>query len=499
MAASDWQGSLKCDIILFGTTRWSLAEKDGECKLDSAIKQQLIDIAGRENFSDLLIDLVSYSYDASDHSHRPEAAVWPTHSGQISKILILANEHRFPVTPRGAGTGLAGAAIPSSGGLILDLCRMNRIIDIRISDRLAIVQPGVVYADLEKALIPFGFFYPPDPASASVCTLGGNVATNAGGMRGAKYGVTKDYVMGLEIVLPDGRIMRSGSGCMKSASGYDLTRLIVGSEGTLGVITEITLKIVPKPTSVRTGLAAFASLDDASRGFLDIIRSGIVPSILEVLDGHTIRVLRETGGMDLPDAMAMILVETDGHTEEEASFQMAKVTEAFRKHHTLEIRVAASLPEVEQLWKIRKSAGSVAARLRPNNVSEDVTVPISRVPALMTGISAIVQKHDLPFVIFGHAGDGNLHPRIMYDRSNPEEVRKLDRILAEVFRLTCNLGGTITGEHGVGLAKAPYMNFEHDPVALDMMRAIKRLFDPHHILNPGKMALEGPDASEARI
>jgi glycolate oxidase len=203
--------------------------------------------------------------------------------------------------------------------------------------------------------------------------------------------------------------------------------------------------------------------------------------------------------MNLPDAMALILVETDGHTEEETSFQMAKVTEAFRKHRAVEIHVAASLPEAEALWKIRKSAGSVAARLRPNNVSEDVTVPISRVPALMTGISAIVQKYDLPFVIFGHAGDGNLHPRIMYDRSDPNEVRKLDKTLEEIFRLTCDLGGTITGEHGIGLAKAPYMNFEHDAVALDMMRAIKRLFDPHHILNPGKMALDGPDADQARI
>jgi glycolate oxidase len=477
----------------------SFAKKAGERKVDSAIKQQLMDIVGRESFTDLLIDLVSYSYDASDHSHRPEAAVWPSHSEQISKILALANEHRFPVTPRGAGTGLAGSAIPSSGGLILDLCRMNKIIDIRIPDRLAIVQPGVVYADLEKALAPFGFFYPPDPASASVCTLGGNVATNAGGIRGAKYGVTKDYVMGLEVVLPDGRILRSGSGCMKSASGYDLTRLIVGSEGTLAVITEITLKIVPKPTSVKTGLASFAQLEDASRSFLDIIHSGIVPSALEVLDVHTIRVLRETGGMDLPDAMAMILVETDGCTDEEASFQMTKVTEAFKRNRPLEIQVATSLPEAEQLWRIRKSAGSVAARLRPNNVSEDVTVPISKVPALMTGISAIVRKVGLPFVIFGHAGDGNLHPRIMYDRSDPDQVKMLDQTLEEIFRLTCQLGGTITGEHGVGLAKAPYMAFEHDPVALDMMRAIKRLFDPHNILNPGKMALEGPNAGEVRI
>jgi glycolate oxidase len=304
-------------------------------------------------------------------------------------------------------------------------------------------------------------------------------------------------VMGLEVVLPDGRIMRSGSSCMKSSSGYDLTRLLVGSEGTLGVITEITLKIVPRPASVRTGVASFVDLEDAGRSILEITRSGIIPSALEVLDERTVCVLRETAGMDLPDAMAMILVETDGHTEEEASFQMAKVTEVFQKHRALEIRVAVSLAEAEQLWKIRKSAGSVAARLRPNNVSEDVTVPLSQVPALITGISAIVRKVDLPFVIFGHAGDGNLHPRIMYDRSNLEEVKKMDRALDDIFRLTCRLGGTITGEHGVGMAKAPYLKFEHDPVALDMMRAIKRLFDPHQVLNPGKMALEGQDASGA--
>jgi glycolate oxidase len=454
------------------------------------IKELLIEIVGRENYTELLIDMVSYSYDASDHDHRPEAAVWPANAEQISRILSLGNERGFPVTPRGAGTGFAGGAVPARGGLILDLCRMNRIIDIRIADRLVVVQPGVVYGDLEKVLAPYGFFFPPDPASGKVCTIGGNVATNAGGIRGAKYGVTRDYVLGLEVVLPDGRIMRTGTYCMKSSSGYDLTRLFVGSEGTLGVVTEITLKINPRPTAFMTGLAQFADLEDAGRAVAGIMHSGIVPSVLEVLDDNTIRVLRERGGMDLPDVKAIILVETDGYTDGEASFQMDRVCEVFRRNRALRIQTADSPQEAEELWRARRSAGIVASQLRPSNVSEDVTVPITRVPRLLTGISSIVRKYDLPFVIFGHAGDGNLHPKIMYDPFDPDQVKRVGQAVDEIFRLTCDLGGTLTGEHGIGLAKAPYMTLEHDPVALQVMRSLKTLLDPNNILNPGKMNLE---------
>jgi glycolate oxidase len=465
--------------------------------MQDSIKKALIDIVGEYRFSNRLIDLVSYSYDASDHHHRPEAAVWPTSTEQVSRLLILANEHLIPVTPRGAGTGLAGSAIPASGGLVLDLCRMNKILDIRIPDRLVVVQPGVVYADLEKALAPHGFFFPPDPASSSVCTLGGNVATNAGGMRAGKYGVTSDYVLALEIVLPDGRIMRTGSDCMKSVSGYNLTKLLVGSEGTLGVITEITLKIHPKPTAFKTALASFATLKDAGRAIIDTMHSGIIPSALELLDANSIKVLRERGGMNLPEAMAMILAETDGHTDAEASYQMGKVIDMFRKNNVTDIQVAHTAQEAEDLWRARKSVGSTAAQLRPNNISEDATVPISKVPDLLKGISTIVRKHMLPFVIFGHAGDGNIHPRIMYDPANPEEVKRLHKAVEEIFKLACDLGGTLTGEHGIGLSKAPYMTMEHGSVALEVMRAIKKLLDPNNILNPGKMALEDcePDRS----
>ncbi len=456
-----------------------------------SIKLALIDIVGQSNFTDSLIDLVSYAYDSSDHEHRPDAAVWPATSEQVSEILIMANEHRFAVTPRGAGTGLAGGAVPAGGGLILDLCRMNKILDIQIVDRRVVVQPGVVYADLERALNPYGFFFPPDPASGKVCTLGGNVATNAGGLKGAKYGVTKDYVMALEVVLPDGRIMRTGSNCMKSVSGYDLTRLLVGSEGTLGVATEITLKISPKPLAFKTCLALFPSLKDAGKSVADIMHSGVIPSVLEVLDDNSISVLREHADMDLPDVNAIILVETDGYTEVEVSFQMNKIIDVFKRNSAMDIQAADSPEEAEELWKGRKSVGSVASQLRANNISEDVTVPISKVPDLLTGVSNIVRKYGLPFVVFGHAGDGNLHPKIMYDPSDPKEVEGAKKAADEIFTLTCNLGGTLTGEHGIGLAKAPYMTMEHDPVALDVMSSLKKLFDPNNILNPGKMNLDG--------
>ncbi len=435
------------------------------------------------------MDLVSYSYDASDHDHRPEAAVWPANAEQVSRILAMANVFRFPIIPRGAGTGLAGGAVPVQSGLVLDMCRMNEIQDISITDRLVVVQPGVVYADLQKALAPYGFFFPPDPASGKVCTLGGNVATNASGLRGAKYGTTRDYVMGLEVVLPDGRVMRTGSRCMKSVSGYDLTRLFVGSEGTLGVVTDITLRINPKPSAFKTGLAFFPSLEGAGQAVTHVVHSGIVPSILEVLDDNAIKVLREYRGMKLPHAMAMILVETDGHTQGEAAFQMDKVIEVFRKNAATNIQIAESPEEAEELWQARKSVGSAAGQLRPNNVSEDVTVPISKVPHLLTGISAIVRKHDFPFVIFGHAGDGNLHPKIMYDRSDPDQVKRIEKVVHEIFDLTCTLGGTLTGEHGIGVAKAPYMKLEHDPVALDVMGSLKTLLDPNNVLNPGKIIL----------
>ena len=455
------------------------------------INQQLKDIVGTENFTDSLIDLIAYSKDASEFKHRPDGAVWPISTEQISAILRLANQEKFPVIPRGAGTSLSGLVVPQQGGVILDFGRMNKILEIRIEDRLAVVQPGVVYADLERALAPHGFFFPPDPASGAVCTLGGNVATNAGGIRGAKYGTTRDYVLGLEVVLPNGEVMRTGSKCMKSVSGYDLTRLFVGSEGTLGVVTEIILKINPKPPASSTALATFAVLEDAGRAVSEVMHSGILPRALEVVDRQTLVAINQNTKLTLPEVEALLVAETDGYTKEENEFQLAKIIEIFKKNHAQDIKKAETQAEAEALWAARKSAYGVMARINYNLFVEDLSVPISKVPDMLRVISDLARKYDLKMPTVGHVGDGNLHPVISFDGTKPEEVKRVEKASEELFKRVIDMGGTLTGEHGIGLAKAPFMHFEHDPVAMGVMRSLKRLFDPNNILNPGKMALDG--------
>jgi len=458
--------------------------------MDEKIKQELIKIVGEENYTERLIDMVSYSYDASEHSHRPSCGVLPATADQVSEIMKLANREGIPVIPRGSGTGLSGMSVPAKGGIVLDLSHMNKIIKISIEDRLAIVQPGVVYASLENALVPFGFFFPPDPASGKVCTLGGNVATNAGGVKGAKYGTTRDYVLGLQVVLPDGRIMRTGSKAIKSVSGYDLTRLFVGSEGTLGVVTEIILKINPKPRATSTALSTFDNLEDAGHAVTEIMHSGILPSVLEILGRETLVAINRNTDLHLPEVDAMLLVETDGYTSEETEYQMKKILEIFRKNHAQEVKEAKSEAEVTELWKARKSAYAVLARIKTHFVLEDVTVPIGKVADMLRGVNEIARKYNLQIATFGHAGDGNLHPQILYDGYDADQVKRMEVASGELFKLATQLEGTLTGEHGIGLSKAPYMTLEHDPVAMDVMRSLKRMFDPNNILNPGKMALD---------
>jgi len=458
--------------------------------MDEKTKQELIKIVGEDNYTERLIDMVSYSYDASEHSHRPSCGVWPASAEQVSEILKLANREQIPVIPRGAGTGLSGMSVPAKGGIVLDLNRMNKILGISIEDRLAIVQPGVVYAALESALAPYGFFFPPDPASGKVSTLGGNVATNAGGVKGAKYGTTRDYVLGLQVVLPDGRMMRTGSKAIKSVSGYDLTRLFVGSEGTLGVVTEIILKINPKPRATSTALATFDNLEDAGHAVTEIMHSGILPSVLEILGRETIVAINQNTDLNLPEVDAMLLVETDGYTSGETEYQMKKILDIFRKNHAQEVKEAKSEAEVTELWKARKSAYAVLARIKTHFVLEDVTVPIGKVAKMLRGVNEIAKKYNLQIATFGHAGDGNLHPQILYDGYDPDQVKRMEAASGELFKLAISLEGTLTGEHGIGLSKARYMTLEHDPAAMEMMRSLKRMFDPNNILNPGKMALE---------
>jgi glycolate oxidase len=458
--------------------------------MDETIKRALIDIVGEENYTDSLIDMVSYSKDASEFKHRPEVAVWATTKEQISAILKLANQERFPVTARGAGTSLSGLSVPEKGGVVLDLGRMNKIIKISIEDRLVVVQPGVVYARLEEALTPHGFFFPPDPASGTVSTLGGNVACNAGGIKGAKYGTTKDYVLALEVVLPDGRVMHTGSNCMKSVSGYDLTKLFVGSEGTLGVITEIILKINPIPPLTLTTMGTFDDLEDAGRAVSEIMHSGIVPSALEIVDQQTLIALNQNSDLNLPEVEAILVAETDGYTEDETEFQLAKVMDIFKKNNASTIKRASSAGEAEALWTARKTAYGVMSRVNTNLFVEDLSVPISKMPNILRVVSDIAKKYDLKIPTVGHAGDGNLHPTISFDGTNPEEVKRVEKASEEIYDQVIELGGTLTGEHGIGLAKARFMPLEHDEVSMNIMRGIKKLFDPNNILNPGKMALE---------
>ncbi|MCJ7830565.1 MAG: FAD-binding protein, partial [Desulfobacterales bacterium] len=380
-------------------------------------------------------------------------------------------------------------AVPAQGGIALDLSRMNRILSIRVADRLAVVQPGVVYDRLQSALAPHGFFFPPDPASGKVCTLGGNVATTAGGIRGAKYGTTRDYVLSLQVVLADGEVMRAGAGTMKSSSGYDLPRLFVGSEGTLGVFTEITLKVAPKPAAAATALATFDRLAQAGDAITRIMHSGVTPSALELLDTTVVEMIRRHTTLALPSAQAVILAETDGPTPADAGGQMQRLVELFARCGATSVETADTTAEAERLWAVRKSIGGLIGKIELNFMPEDLTVPMSRVTDYLQGCQAIARRRGLTILNFGHAGDGNFHTNILYDAQDADHLARLEPTRYDLHRLACDLGGTLTGEHGIGMTKAPFMHLEHDPVAMKVMRSLKRALDPNNILNPGKMGL----------
>jgi len=434
-------------------------------------------------------DLICYGFDATHQDARPDAVVLPRSAGDVAEVLRLANELCFPVTPRGAGTGLAGGAVPVRGGVVMSLARLNHIREIDRRNLLAVVEPGVVTLDLQRAVHEAGLFYPPDPASARVSTIGGNLATNAGGPRCFKYGVTRDYVLGLQVVLPTGDVLQTGGRTVKNVSGYDLTRLIVGSEGTLGIITQATLRLVPQPEAYQTLMAVFPVLENAGQAVEAIVAAGVVPCSLELMDQASLQVVEEYLHLGLPVAAeAVLLVEVDGYKAAVAR-QAAEAARLCRECGAADVQVAGSEAEEARLWQGRKAISAALARIKPVKIGEDVAVPPSQVPEFLRRFRYLREKYGLSAVVFGHAGDGNVHPNVVVDPRDPAEMAKVKEWLGALARLALDLGGTLSGEHGIGNMKAPYLEWEVGPVGLQTMQAIKRALDPRGVLNPGKLAL----------
>jgi glycolate oxidase len=401
--------------------------------------------------------------------------------------MALASEHSVPVIARGMASGLAAGTVPFGGGLVLNLTRMNQILEVDAENMTATAQAGVVTADLAAEALAHGLYYPPDPASIRQSTLGGNVACNSGGPSCLKYGVTGDYVMALEAVLADGRVLRTGNKCIKDVAGYDLVHLLVGSEGTLAVITEITVKLVPKPEAKRTALAIFEDIGKASQAVNDILLAGVLPSTLEIVDETAINCVEEYMNLGLDcTADAMLLVETDG-APQSADREIGIVTEVCRRGGARDVQVAQNEAESEDLWRARRSISPSLGRVRPNKLGEDIVVPRSAIPKMVVRIKEIGLKYDLPIVIFGHAGDGNLHPNILFDKRDADEWERVEAAVGDLFAAAVDLGGTLSGEHGIGVLKRPYVEMALGPLAVEVMRSIKQALDPKGILNPGKV------------
>ncbi len=463
---------------------------------DSTV-HRIAEIVGRENLLATYEDRLTYAYDATPAlEHLPELAVRPRDTEQIAALLRFANEAHFHVVPRGSGTGLSGGSIPTDDCVVLLLPDWNQILDIDEENLTAWVQPGVITADLHAAVEARGLFYPPDPGSMKICTIGGNVAENSGGLRGLKYGVTKDYVMGLEVVLPTGECIVTGGKTVKDVAGYSLRDLFIGSEGTLGVFTRILVKLVPKPEAARTMMALFDTVEAAAEAVSAIIAARIVPSMLEFLDQTTIRCVEDFARIGLPtDVEALLLIEVDGRkpvVDEDAQ----RITELCRRHQARSMEVASGSEEAEQLKTARRAAFSALARVRPATILEDATVPRSQVAVMVRRVQEIARKYDLMIGNFGHAGDGNLHPTCLVDERDADEMRRAEKAFEEIFAAALDLGGTITGEHGVGLAKKAFLPKQVGDPAIELMRKIKAVVDPNSVLNPGKVFDPKPRCEE---
>jgi glycolate oxidase len=458
--------------------------------LSEQIINELQAISGKANVSTEKADRICYSYDATQQSFLPEVVVHPGSAEEISDILKLANRELIPVFPRGAGSGFSGGSLPTKGGIVLCTERLDWILQIDEENLIAVVQPGVVTEKFQQAVEKVGLFYPPDPASLKFSTLGGNVAECAGGPRCVKYGVTKDFIIGLEVVTPTGDIITTGGPTMKGVVGYDLTKLLCGSEGTLGVITRIVIKLLPLPEAKKTMLVLFASIDGAAQAVSAIIRDKIIPTTLEFMDGRTLDCVRQATDLDVPTgARAVLIIEVDGDREL-LDKQVTRITELIQPLGVVETRIATTPEESEALWQIRRSVSASLRKVNPDKFNEDICVPRSKVPEMIRKVDTIAEKYGIPIVNFGHAGDGNIHVNIMIDKKVPGELHKAEKAIEEVFKGALELGGTMSGEHGVGIAKAAYIPLEITPAAATYMKTIKRALDPNNILNPGKIFLD---------
>jgi len=442
-------------------------------------------ILGAQRCLDAPEDLYAYSHDCYARG-KPELVLIPRTTQEVSAILRIAHREGVPVTPRGGGSSLCGATTPIRGGIVLATNQMDKILEVSQEDRLAVVEPGVVTLRLHQAVEAVGLFYPPDPASYAMSLIGGNVATNAGGPRCLKYGVTRDYLLGLEVVLADGEVLQTGSRAVKDVTGYDLTRLFCGSEGTLGVITRITVRLIPKPETKRTILTSLRTVEEASQMVSRIIGAGILPTTLEFMDQAYLQTVEELMHLGLPvEAGAMLLIEVDGF--EEAVERQAGIVERFCKEHgALDVAVARTPQESDQLWKGRRMGTVALMRAAKLMISHDATVPASSIPELVAHTHEVALQADLKVVIIGHAGDGNMHPIFLLDPSRQGEMERFDKASRELFRFTVEKGGTLSGEHGIGLEKNPYLHLQVNEIGMRTMRAIKKALDPKGILNPGK-------------
>lgn len=449
-------------------------------------------LLGKENVYSDKAHLIAYSYDATRERFEPEAVLFPRHEQDVSDILRYCNEHRIVIVPRGAGSGFTGGALPANGGIVLAFEKhMNKILEIDMQNMVAVVQPGVVNMELQRAVEEVGLFYPPDPASQEYSTIGGNVNENAGGMRAAKYGITKDYVMAIRAVLPNGDIIKAGKKTIKDVAGYNIAGILIASEGTLAVTTEVTLKLLSKPKMTKTAMGIFPTVHSAMEAVYKTMASGVTPVAMEFLDNLTIRAVEQTYHKGLPVEVGAILVtDVDGNLEEDLDFQLDVIGRVFRENGCSDFHIAQNKQEASDLWFARRNASQSLSVYGSKKLNEDVTVPRSALPELLEKFDAIAKRYNINIPCFGHTGDGNVHTNVMVDGKDPEAVKIGYKAIEEVFQATIDLGGTLSGEHGIGLAKAPYMGMAFTPEEMALFQSIKRAFDPNNILNPSKMGLE---------